>query len=273
MTEVTPDPIAASAPRRGKAERFLSLLGALAVTAAFSSSPPAHAHHSFAMYDQTKLVTLVGTVKELQWTNPHVILWVTEDAKPGEEPISWTLELPTSTGNLNRMGWSKHSLAPGDRVAIEMNPLRDGKHGGSFKKATLEASGQVLTASPNPAPTTDAGTGTDAIRSTSASAPPTAAAPAVPPGAVPALQPSAAVTRPTGGAELRSQSDPAPGQPSTPAVEPRSWSGCSSAGPSAASGATGYSWGVVLLVCFARKRRRRPPADYCAGRFGYQNVT
>jgi hypothetical protein len=93
-------------------------------------STRASAHHSFAMYDQTKLVTLEGTVKEFQWTNPHVLLWVTRAAEGGGEPELWTIELPTSTGNLARMNWSKRSLTPGDHVTVELNPLRDGRHGG-----------------------------------------------------------------------------------------------------------------------------------------------
>jgi hypothetical protein len=43
------------------------------------------------------------------------------------------------------MGWSRHSLTPGDRIELVFNPLRDGKHGGAFDKATLLDSGQVLT--------------------------------------------------------------------------------------------------------------------------------
>lgn len=106
------------------------------------------AHHSFAMYDSTKLVTIDGTVTNFQWTNPHVLLWVTGSSTAGEAPTSWTVELPTSPGNLGRMGWSKHSLKGGDHVLVELNPLRDGRHGGSFKKATLKASGKVLLANP-----------------------------------------------------------------------------------------------------------------------------
>jgi hypothetical protein len=119
----------------------------------------AHAHHSFAMYDQTKLVTLEGTVKEFQWTNPHVLLWVTHPVEGGGEPELWTIELPTSTGNLARMNWSKRSLAAGDHVTVELNPLRDGRHGGSFKKVTIAGSGAVLTASPPAA--SDAGVAKD----------------------------------------------------------------------------------------------------------------
>jgi len=102
------------------------------------------AHHSFAMYDSSQLLTVSGTVKTFQWTNPHVILWLVNgpDASGGSE--TWTLELPTSPGVLTRMGWSKHSLEPGDRIIVEFNPLRSGEHGGSFKKATLVDSGKVL---------------------------------------------------------------------------------------------------------------------------------
>lgn len=100
------------------------------------------------MYDSTKLVTIDGTVTNFQWTNPHVLLWVTGKSAAGEAPTLWTIELPTSPGNLGRMGWSKHSLKGGDQVIVELNPLRDGKHGGSFKKATIVTSGKVLLANP-----------------------------------------------------------------------------------------------------------------------------
>jgi MYXO-CTERM domain-containing protein len=108
----------------------------------------AFAHHSFAMYDSTKLVTVDGSVTNFQWTNPHVLLWVTGTSAAGEAPTLWTIELPTSPGNLGRMGWSKHSLKGGDHVIVELNPLRDGRHGGSFKKATIVLTGKVLLANP-----------------------------------------------------------------------------------------------------------------------------
>jgi hypothetical protein len=104
------------------------------------------AHHSFSMYDSEKLVLLEGTIKEFQWTNPHAILWVTGSATPGQAPELWTVELPTSPGNLTRMGWKRSSLSPGDKVVVEINPLRDGRRGGSFKKATLTSTGVVLVA-------------------------------------------------------------------------------------------------------------------------------
>ncbi len=61
----------------------------------------------------------------------------------GGDPETWTVEL-TSPGNLTRSGWSRHSLSPGDKIEVEINPLRDGTHGGGFRKVTLPG-GEVLT--------------------------------------------------------------------------------------------------------------------------------
>ncbi len=113
---------------------------------------PAQAHHSFAMYDATKPLLLSATVQEFQWANPHVLLWLVADAKPGQKAGDvWTIELSTSPGPLSRVGWTKRSLVPGDKVLVDINPLRSGELGGQFRKLTLVKTGQVLTtALPNP---------------------------------------------------------------------------------------------------------------------------
>jgi len=115
----------------------------LALTLACMARPAA-AHHSFAMFDQTKSVTVVGTVKEFHWTNPHVSLWVYATPKPGAAPELWTIEL-TSPGNLTRAGWTRHSVSPGDKVSVAIAPLRDGSHGGGFKKLVFTDTQKVLT--------------------------------------------------------------------------------------------------------------------------------
>ena len=109
------------------------ILAALALVAA-----PAAAHHSFAMFDANKTLMLKGTVTQFSWTNPHVYLFVDVDG------TSWGVEL-TSPGNLSKIGWTRNVVKPGDKVEVEVNPLRDGKHGGSFRQMTL-ANGQVLRA-------------------------------------------------------------------------------------------------------------------------------
>jgi hypothetical protein len=126
------------------------------LASAVAAIPRAQAHHSFAMYDPSVTIHLDGTVKEFQWTNPHALLWVVGVTKPGADPTLWTIELPTSPGNLSRLGWTKHSLSPGDRVVVELNPLRDGQHGGSFRKMTLVATGQVLLVNLRDQPKTEA---------------------------------------------------------------------------------------------------------------------
>lgn len=92
------------------------------------------AHHSFAMFDQTKTVTLKGTVIEFQWTNPHAFLHVevTEDGRK----TAWHVEL-NSPNNLRRQGWRSDSVKPGEAVTVVINPLRDGTSGGLFVSVTL----------------------------------------------------------------------------------------------------------------------------------------
>lgn len=104
---------------------------------------PVAAHHSFAMFDFSKTMTMKGTVTEFRWTNPHVTLLVQLDPQPGAPPEVWSMEL-TSPGNLTRGGWTKHSFKPGDRIELVFNPLRDGRHGGAFDKATILETGQVI---------------------------------------------------------------------------------------------------------------------------------
>ena len=102
---------------------LLGALGALAIAA------PAAAHHSFAMFDQQKIMTLDGTVHEFQWTNPHAFLEV--DVAEGGKSTRWSLEL-NSPNNLKRQGWSRSAVKMGDQVTVRMNPLRDGQPGGLF---------------------------------------------------------------------------------------------------------------------------------------------
>ena len=113
------------------------------VLAALAVALPVAAHHSFAMFDFSKAMTVKGTVTEFRWTNPHVALLVKLDPQPGASPDVWSLEL-TSPGNLTRGGWTRHSFKPGDRIELVFNPLRDGRHGGAFDKATILATGQVI---------------------------------------------------------------------------------------------------------------------------------
>jgi hypothetical protein len=127
--------------------RLKLTLGAIILAvAAAASCPPAYAHHSFAVYDRSKVLTLKGNVKSFQWTNPHCVIWVLVQPEGGGEPQEWSFET-TSPGVLTRGGWTRNSVKPGDRVAVEFYALRDGSHGGGLSAVTLVDTGQKLTAS------------------------------------------------------------------------------------------------------------------------------
>jgi hypothetical protein len=96
------------------------------------NGPLALAHHSFAMFDRQKPVTLEGKVLQFQWTNPHVWIQMTvPDGRGGS--AEWGVEC-TSVNMLKRQGWHHDSLQPGDRVKLLLYPLRDGSHGGQLAK-------------------------------------------------------------------------------------------------------------------------------------------
>jgi hypothetical protein len=120
--------------------RRLALAAALAPIVALAPAAPALAHHSFAMFDQTKIETLDGTVHEFQWTNPHAFIEL--DVTSAGKTTRWSLEL-NSPNNLTRQGWHRTSLKPGDKVTVSFNPLRSGKHGGLFLDVKLP-DGKVL---------------------------------------------------------------------------------------------------------------------------------
>jgi hypothetical protein len=94
----------------------------------------ATAHHSFAMFDQTKTVTISGTVKEFQFTSPHAWIQLLVPNDKGEL-VEWGIEM-SSSGGLLRGGWTKKSIVAGDKLSVQISPLRDASSGGSFRSAT-----------------------------------------------------------------------------------------------------------------------------------------
>jgi hypothetical protein len=96
------------------------------------AATPAAAHHSFAMFDQTKEVTLAGTVTEWQWTNPHSWLELDVPSHDGRTAVHWSLE-SGSVHTLTRLGWRSKMVKPGDKVVVTVNPMKDGSHGGAMQ--------------------------------------------------------------------------------------------------------------------------------------------
>jgi hypothetical protein len=123
-------------------------LAFLAATLMLGFAGMATAHHSNAAYDLDHPKTMEGTVKTVNWTNPHITFVIETDVKTGEPAASWVFEV-SSPGVLTRSGWTKRSLQPGDHAVFYYAPLRDGTPGGFLMKVTLP-SGQVLSYSLTP---------------------------------------------------------------------------------------------------------------------------
>ena len=114
----------------------------LAAVTLCAFAAPAMAHHSFAMFDADKTVTITGTVKEFEWTNPHAWLRVMVQDQTAGKPLQWALEMG-SPGQQAGRGWKPDSAKPGDKVSVTIHPLKDGSRGGQFMSAVLP-NGQKL---------------------------------------------------------------------------------------------------------------------------------
>lgn len=122
----------------------------LCLTAPLMPSQAA-AHHSGAMFESSKSLTLEGTVKEFQWTNPHC--WIQVLVRSREGADEWAVEMG-SPAELFRGGWKPRTLKPGDKIVVTVHPMRDGTHGGLFVSAT-DAEGRSL-GTPRSAPSATA---------------------------------------------------------------------------------------------------------------------
>jgi uncharacterized protein DUF6152 len=110
----------------------------------------AQAHHSFSPFDMATQKTVTGTVKTVEWTNPHTWIWLDVPNERGVvEP--WGFE-GMSPNYLARRGWTRTTLKAGDKITVSYRPLRDGSNGGMFVSTKL-ADGRTLSmsgASPSP---------------------------------------------------------------------------------------------------------------------------
>ena len=126
-----------------RSRRALGLI--FAAIASVSVSAGVSAHHSFATFDQHKRVVVSGTVREFQWTNPHVWiqLMVPDSAGASRE---WSIEC-TSVNFMFRRGWRHDTLKPGDKVTLSVRPLKNGQPGGSLIQVSA-LNGKPLTLEP-----------------------------------------------------------------------------------------------------------------------------
>ncbi|MBM3819753.1 MAG: hypothetical protein FJW14_12175 [Acidimicrobiia bacterium] len=111
-----------------------------AIALALAVASPAWSHHSHAMFDHSKAVTMEGTVTEFVFRNPHVFLYVDVKGANGETQNYW-IEM-SNIPNMIRRGIGQGTFKAGDRISVELYPLKDGRPGGSYVTITA-ADGKV----------------------------------------------------------------------------------------------------------------------------------
>ena len=110
------------------------LLGSLSATLLLAADVT-FGHHSPAVFDRSRQVTISGVVREFRWGNPHS--WIHLDVADDEGNIAtWSVEMNPAT-MLGRNGWTRRTLGPGDRVEVKVHPLRNDEKGGQYISVTL----------------------------------------------------------------------------------------------------------------------------------------
>ena len=111
---------------------FVSLIG----LGSWAIARRADAHHSTAMFDLTNRITLTGSIKEFQWTNPHAWIQVVS-AGPDGANGEWSIECG-SPNTLSRQGWRASTLRFGDKVTIVGNSNKGNVRRANFAKKRLK---------------------------------------------------------------------------------------------------------------------------------------
>jgi hypothetical protein len=117
----------------------------------------AMAHHSTAEFDYTKTVTIKGTVKEVQWTNPHSFIQVLVPGKDGKT-VQWAVEIGSPSIN-HDLGWTKTSLKRGDEVTMTLAQARNGKPYATLRVATTADGKELFGSAANTGKIIDRATG------------------------------------------------------------------------------------------------------------------
>ena len=118
---------------------IVACIGMVAVAVALAG--PLEAHHSPVMFDRSVNKTLVGTVVEFAWTNPHSAIQL-DVANESGGVDRWGVEMG-SPNSMVKAGWRSTLVKAGDKVTVVVNPLKSGEHGGIFVSITL-ADGRKL---------------------------------------------------------------------------------------------------------------------------------
>lgn len=112
-----------------------SSAGRLLILILVAIATPVLAHHSFAVFDHTRTLTLRGTVTKFQWTNPHAFIEL--DVRQEDGTIKhYSIEL-TSINMMQRVGWRSNTIKAGEKVKAVVAPLLNGDPVGLGLEVTL----------------------------------------------------------------------------------------------------------------------------------------
>jgi hypothetical protein len=109
-----------------------------------AAAGPVAAHHSFSAFNTTEQKTVTGTVKKVEWTNPHIWIYIDVPNDKGGTDI-YSFE-GMSPNYLERRDWTRTTLKVGDKLTVTFNPMRNGDNGGMFVNGKM-GTGKVLTMS------------------------------------------------------------------------------------------------------------------------------
>src|SRR5216110_3251971 len=114
----------------------LALVSAVVGLFLLGRALPLSAHHAFAAeFDSNKPVKFEGTVTKMQWTNPHVWLYV--DVKKSDGKLEkWAFEAGTPNV-LFRRGFTKNSLLPGTKIVLDGYRAKDGSRRANGRDVTF----------------------------------------------------------------------------------------------------------------------------------------
>ncbi len=113
----------------------------LAAIGATLLAAPAVAHHSFTIFDQSKVLFMSGTMKQFDFVNPHAWLQLAVVNDKGDESV-WSFE-GGSPAQLVTLGWSKEAFKSGDKIQVGFRPMKDGSRGGQIMSVTLPSGQRV----------------------------------------------------------------------------------------------------------------------------------
>jgi len=133
----------------------------LATALMLGAATAIQAHHSFAaQYDSNKPVTMNGVVAKVEWTNPHVYIYV--DVTDQSQKVSnWAFEMGPPH-MLQKAGWKRNNLKIGEEVQVDGWLARDGSNSANARRVTRKSTGEALGAATSNSQTVGAGTNTAA---------------------------------------------------------------------------------------------------------------